>query len=81
MLPLTDRDVRDMAISRLRESVPLSAAFYSFSSFFFFFFLFRVAVSLIAVFCSILYLATVADSYTILGYLNLQLTAVLLSFF
>jgi len=75
MLRLTDRDVRDMAIARLRESIPLSAAGYTCTTDMIWDVLLRAAATRSAVEGTSQDLTTVADSNTILGYVNRQLTA------
>ena len=74
-LRLTDRDVRDMAIARLRESIPLSAAGYACTTDMIWDVLLRAAATRSAVEGTSQDLATVADSNTILGYVNRQLSA------
>jgi putative transposase len=74
-LRLTDRDVRDMAIARVRESIPLSAAGYACTTDMIWDVLLRAAATRSAVEGTSQDLATVADSNTILGYVNRQLTA------
>ena len=74
-LRLTDRDVRDMAIARLRESIPLSVAGYACTTDMIWDVLLRAAATRSAVEGTSQDLATVADSNTILGYVNRQLAA------
>lgn len=75
---LTDRDVRDLALARLREYIPFSVAGYACTTDMIWDVLLRAAATRSAVEGTSQDLATVADSNTILGYVNRQLAAAVL---
>jgi putative transposase len=72
---LTDRDVRDAALARLRQSIPLSVAGYACTTDMIWDVLLRAAATRSTVEGTSQDLAGVADSNTILGYVNQQLAA------
>ena len=72
---LTDRDVRDLALARLREYLPLSVAGYECTTDMIWDVLLRAAATRSTVEGTSRDLTGVADSHTILGYVNQQLAA------
>jgi len=72
---LTDRDVRDLALARLREYLPLSVAGYECTTDMIWDVLLRAAATRSTVEGTSRDLTGVADSNTSLGYVNQQLAA------